>query len=77
LSPVNGFPLGDADALEHSKPITPSEGEHDPQKIQARHDAQVREVMKAGPVAVIILGGAHDLSASVRRLAGENCEYSG
>ena len=47
----------------------------DPQKIEARHDAQVRAMMKEGPVAVIILGGAHDLSGGIQRHSGDRCEY--
>jgi hypothetical protein len=35
----------------------------------------VRAALKAGPVAVLVLGGAHDLSGAVRRLAGGDCEY--
>lgn len=70
------LPLEDADALEKAKPISPSGGvKLDPVKIEARHDAQVKAVMKEGPVAVIVLGGAHDLSSSVQRLGGGNCEY--
>ncbi len=68
------LPLEDADALEKAKPVTPSGVKLDTEKIEARHDAQVKLVVKEGPVAVIILGGAHDLSASIRR-AGGNCEY--
>lgn len=70
------LPLEDADALEKAKPISPSGGvKLDPVKIEARHDAQVKAVMKEGPVAVIVLGGSHDLSSSVQRLGGGNCEY--
>lgn len=70
------LPLEDAAALEQAKPITPSgKMKHDPQKIEARHDAQVRAVMKEGPVAVIVLGGSHDLTGSIQRLGGGNCEY--
>jgi len=70
------LPLEDAAALEQAKPITPNgKMKHDPQKIEARHDAQVRAVMKAGPVAVIVLGGSHDLTGSIQRLGGGNCEY--
>jgi hypothetical protein len=69
------LPLEDADALEKAKPISPSGSvRNDPVKIEARHDAQVRAVMKDGPVAVIVLGGAHDLTGSIKRL-GVNCEY--
>jgi hypothetical protein len=65
------LPLEDADALEQAKPVTPGgKMKSDPQKIEARHDAQVRPIMKEGQVAVIILGGAHDLSESNRRRGG-------
>jgi hypothetical protein len=49
------------------KPITASgQMRFDLQKIEARHDAQNRAVMKERPVGVIILGGAHDLTWSVQ-----------
>lgn len=47
----------------------------DPQKMQARHDGQVRTVLDHGPFALVILGGAHDLSESVKRLGKGGCEY--
>ena len=31
--------------------------------------------MAHGPFALIVLGGGHDLSESVRRLSGGSCEY--
>jgi hypothetical protein len=31
--------------------------------------------LRHGPVAVIVLGGSHDLSAQVRRLGGGRCDY--
>ncbi len=69
------LPLEDADALAKAKPISPSGGVRlDPVKIDARNDAQVNAVLKEGPVAVIVLGGAHDLRVSVQRLGGGNCE---
>jgi len=69
------LPLEDADALEKAKPISPSGGvKLDPVKVEARHDAQVKAALREGPVAVIVLGGAHDLTASVGRLGGR-CEY--
>ena len=70
------LPLEDADALEEAKPISPSGSvKNDPIKIAARNDAQVRAVMRHGPVAVIVLGGAHDLTRSIQRFGGGNCEY--
>jgi hypothetical protein len=48
----------------------------DPVKVEARHDAhQVRAALANGFVSVLILGGTHDLSASVQRLAGGTAEY--
>jgi hypothetical protein len=35
----------------------------------------VKAALKQGPVAVLILGAAHDLSGSVRRIAHGRCEY--
>jgi hypothetical protein len=37
-------------------------------KLETRHDAQVKAALASGPCAFIILGGGHDLSASVRLL---------
>lgn len=70
------LPLEDADALEKANPVTPSGVvKFDPKKLEARHDAQVKAIMKEGPVAVIVLGGANDLTRSIQRLGGGNCEY--
>lgn len=70
------LPLDDADLLEQAKPTTPSDLVHfDREKVQARHDAQVKAALGRGPFALVVLGGAHDLSDSVRRLGGGRCEY--
>jgi hypothetical protein len=69
------LPLEDAEALVKAKPVKPSGGvKTELVKIEARHDAQVKTLMKEGAVAVIVLGGAHDLSDSIRRIDGQ-CEY--
>lgn len=69
------LPLEDAEKLEQAKPVTPSgEVKLDPAKVKARNDAQVRMAFKHGPVAVVILGGAHDLKDSASRFTG-GCEY--
>jgi hypothetical protein len=47
----------------------------DAAKLAARHDAKVQLSMASGPVAVIVLGGSHDLSASVRKLGSETTEF--
>ncbi|MBY0514855.1 MAG: hypothetical protein K2P78_13190 [Gemmataceae bacterium] len=70
------LPLDDADLLDRAKPVTP-EGKVriDMEKVKARNDAQVKAVMEKGGVGLIVLGGAHDLSDSVRRLGQGRCEY--
>jgi hypothetical protein len=45
-------------------------------KLEARHDAQVKAALASGgPCSLLVLGGGHDLSASVRRLGGGAAEY--
>jgi|GEM_PF-1343031 len=69
------LPLEADGALEKANPVSPSgDVKIDPVKIEVRHDAQVKTAMKEGPVAAIVLGGAHDLSASIQRRGGD-CEY--
>jgi predicted LPLAT superfamily acyltransferase len=41
----------------------------DAAEIKARHDAQVKAAVRSGRAALIVLGGWHDLSESVRALA--------
>src|SRR5262249_46736640 len=68
-------PLDDEEALDRARPVTPDgKVKADAAKVEARHDAQVRAALDSGPVAVIVLGGGHDLSAAVRR-AGGDIEY--
>lgn len=70
------LPLDDADLLDSAKPVTP-EGKMrlDSEKLKARQGAQVKAVMEKGGFGLIVLGGAHDLSDSVRRLGQGRCEY--
>jgi hypothetical protein len=49
----------------------------DPAPVEARHDAQVRSALASGPCALLVLGGSHDLSASVRRLGGTTKDIRG
>jgi hypothetical protein len=68
------LPLDDADLLERAKPITPDgRVQLDPKDVMARHDGQVRLVLGKGPLALIVLGGAHDPSDSARRLGDGRC----
>jgi len=70
------LPLEDADTYEAADPVA-ADGTVvlDPDKIEARQDAQVRKLLKAGKFAFVILGGAHDLQDNITRLAGGDCEY--
>jgi hypothetical protein len=43
--------------------------------LSARHDGQVQAALKGGTFALVILGGAHDLTDSLREAYGGNCEY--
>jgi len=70
------LPLDDADLLDRAKLITPdNKVKLDPGKVKARQDAQVKVVLDKGAFGLIVLGGAHDLSDSVRRLGQGRCEY--
>lgn len=69
------LPLEGDGAMEKAKPITPDGSvKVEENKLEARHDAQLQELKKAGQVSVIVLGGAHDLTGSIRR-AGNGWEY--
>jgi hypothetical protein len=70
------LPLDDGDLLEAARPITPDgKVKLDPARVAARHDGQVKAALARGPFALVILGGAHDLTDSVRRQSGGRCEY--
>lgn len=69
------LPLEDQLALEEAKPITVAGAvRSDRQKIKVRRDAMVRRALQTSGVAVLILGGSHDLSESVRAQS-RPCEY--
>jgi hypothetical protein len=68
--------LDDAKVLDEAKPISPGgRFRLAPAKLSARHDGQVKDALKDGPFTLTILGGAHDLTESVRRHAAGPCEY--
>lgn len=70
------LPLDDEELLDQARPVTPDgKVQADPVKVEARHDGQVRNLHARGPFALIVLGGSHDLSESVRRLSHGKCEY--
>src|SRR5262249_16458738 len=69
-------PLGDAELLEQAKPITPDGNvKLDPAKLAARQDGIVKLATAKEPFALIVLGGSHDLSESVRGVGDGRCEY--
>lgn len=69
-------PLENAAAHAASNPVSDDGAVAlDQAKIEAREDAQVRLLLDGGPVAVIILGGAHDLSDNLERLSSGTAEY--
>src|SRR4051812_4965443 len=70
------LPLDDAGLLDAAKPaLRGGQAQVEPGKREARHDAQVRAALASGPCSLLVLGGGHDLSASVRRLGGWAAEY--
>lgn len=70
------LPLEDADAYAAANPVGDDGAVTlDQEKIEAREDAQVRRLLDAGPFALIILGGAHDLAGNVERLTDGKAEY--
>jgi hypothetical protein len=73
---VQLLPLDDRELLEQAKPVA-RDGKvlPDPARVEARHDGQVKATLESGPCSFIVLGGDHDLSASVRRLGGGKVEY--
>jgi hypothetical protein len=70
------LPLDDAALLDAAKPrLKNSEVVPNQAANMARQDGMVRTLVKAGAVAVAILGGAHDLTASMQQVAPPRCEY--
>ena len=68
--------LDDERLLDLAKPITPGgRVKIDADKVRQREDAQVRAALDDGPFSLIVLGGGHDPSGSIRRVAGGYCEY--
>ena len=70
------LPMEDHELLDAANPIT-SDGQvqFDAEKVQARRDAIVKNVLKAGSFGLMILGGDHDLTDNVKRVGGGKCEY--
>ncbi|MFH1920709.1 MAG: hypothetical protein ABIP48_12570 [Planctomycetota bacterium] len=70
-------PVDDEELLARANPVA-EDGtvKLDREVIEARQDAQVRAMIEAGPFALVILGGAHDLADNVRKLVGRDGEYA-
>ena len=70
------LPLEDEEPLNAANPVN-ADGQvrFDALKVQARHDAIVKNVLKEGSFGLVILGGEHDLSENARRLGEGKCEY--
>ncbi len=67
----------DAEALEAANPIRDGRvTDFDEAANQRREDAIVRNVLASkSPVAVLVMGGGHDLSDNVERIGGGTVEY--
>ena len=68
------LPLDDAKLLDAAGPVLPGGG-RDPAAVARRENAMVRNALGAGPVAVIICGGAHNLTDAIRDKDGETEYY--
>ena len=68
---VEELPLDENDTLDAANPVTRGGGvDIDRAKSDSRHDSQVKLAVASGSCSVLVLGGSHDLSASVRNLGG-------
>jgi hypothetical protein len=70
------LPLDDAELLDAAGPdLANGKLAFDPLTVAARQDAMVQRALAKDHTAVIVLGGSHDLTDSVRGIVGEGCEY--
>ena len=70
------LPMEDHELLDSANPVT-ADGQvrFDAEKVKARRDAIVKNMLKAGPFGMMILGGDHDLAENVMRVGEGKCEY--
>lgn len=69
---VEVLPLEDEKALNEAKPkLVDGKFTFDAEKVRVREEAMVKNAFSRGPVAVVILGGGHDLSSRL----GSECRY--
>lgn len=71
---IEVLPLEDKKFWQAARPIKDGKIFFDPVKVEARRDAMVRNCLTRS-TAVIVLGASHDLTESLRRIAGGNFEY--
>ena len=67
------LPVEDKALYEAANPVVDGRVQWDDEANEAREDAIVRKLLER-PVSVVIMGGGHDLSDNVERLAPE-AEY--
>lgn len=69
------LPAEEAGVFEQANPVS-DDGKvvFDEKRNVAREDAVVRTLLKAGPLSVIVMGGAHDLTDNAERLSHGTCE---
>ena len=70
------LPAEDAEAMKAANPVKDGKVQFDETANERREDALVRNVLAAeSSVAVLILGGGHDLSDNIERIGGGQVEY--
>jgi len=70
------LPLEDLDAYQRANPLNANgQVELRQADIDAREDAQVKRLLKHRGVSVVILGGKHDLSDNISKLAPQGIRY--
>ena len=69
------LPAEEAMAFKQANPVG-EDGKvtFDEKLNEAREDAIVRQLLKGGPIAVVILGGGHDLSDNAAKISSDTCE---
>ncbi len=69
-------PLDDFAAWQAADPLKPNGSVRLSNRlIEAREDAQLKQLLAGGGFALIVLGGGHDLSDNIARLAETTCQY--
>lgn len=69
------LPAEDEAAFENANPFAGGKVNFGGPANHARETAIVSRMIGSGPLAVIVLGGGHDLADEVRQLGGGTCEY--